>query len=344
MISEKVREQLRLFRYKYISPKSKESRNLLRDFTVYSGVMAACTLIGLLFRRFGFSDATIITVYILGVLVSAVLVTSYISSIVVSFAAMIVFNFFFTEPLFTLHAYDAEYPVTFVVMLIVSFISCSIATRLKAIAIQSDATRARTKLLFDTASQLHKISEYDEILETTCRQLAKIVGKPVILYEWQPTRHHRHPVEFYRDYHGVVVTDGLQQYHLTEKELEGFTNANCWTHGRRFFADACKAMDKKNVQAYKSSVAHQALELIGRIFEAEGKLKDLSPKDRLRKRKIKVSPLVEAFFAWIREQVDSDAVLPKSKTADGLHYFLNQEKYLKVFLRDGNVPIDTLKQ
>ena len=183
MISEKVREQLRLFRYKYISPKSKESRNLLRDFTVYSGVMAACTLIGLLFRRFGFSDATIITVYILGVLVSAVLVTNYISSIVVSFAAMIVFNFFFTEPLFTLHAYDAEYPVTFVVMLIVSFISCSIATRLKAIAIQSDATRARTKLLFDTASQLHKISEYDEILETTCRQLAKIVGKPVILYD-----------------------------------------------------------------------------------------------------------------------------------------------------------------
>ena len=96
---------------------------------------------------------------------------------------MIVFNFFFTEPLFTLHAYDAEYPVTFVVMLIVSFISCSIATRLKAIAIQSDATRARTKLLFDTASQLHKISEYDEILETTCRQLAKIVGKPVSLYD-----------------------------------------------------------------------------------------------------------------------------------------------------------------
>ena len=167
-----------------------------------------------------------------------------------------------------------------------------------------------------------------------------IRDKAIILYEYQKTRHHKHPLEFYKDFHGILVTDGLQQYHLVEQKVEGLTNANCWTHGRRFFADACKAMDKKNVQAYKSSVAHQALELIGRIFEAEGKLKDLSPKDRLRKRKIKVSPLVEAFFAWIREQVDSDAVLPKSKTADGLHYFLNQEKYLKVFLRDGNVPID----
>lgn len=33
---------------------------------------------------------------------------------------------------------------------------------------------------------------------------------------------------------------------------------------------------------------------------------------------------------------------PKSKTADGLKYSVNQEKYLKVFLEDGNVPIDKL--
>ena len=86
---------------------------------------------------------------------------------------MIVFNFFFTEPLFTLHAYDAEYPVTFIVMLIVSFISCSIAARLKAIAIASDATYARTKLLFDTASRLHQTNGHDEILSTTGGQLIR---------------------------------------------------------------------------------------------------------------------------------------------------------------------------
>ena len=182
-MSSVMLEKFLKFSRRNLRPPYRESRNLLKDFLVYSAVMAVCTLIGLLFRRFGFSDATIITVYILGVLISAVLVKSYISNIVVSFEAMIVFNFFFTEPLFTLHAYDAEYPVTFVVMLIVSFISCSIAARLKTIAVQSDATRARTKLLFDTASQLHKMSEYDEILGTTCSQLTKLVGRPVCLYD-----------------------------------------------------------------------------------------------------------------------------------------------------------------
>ena len=160
-------DPLRRFTKKYMTINAGKSRNVIRDFGIYSAVMAVCTLVGLLFRRLGFSDATIITVYILGVLISAVLVSRYISNIFVSFMAMIVFNFFFTEPLFTLHAYDAEYPVTFVVMLIVSFISCSIAARLKAIAIASDATYARTKLLFDTASQLHQTSGYDEILSTT---------------------------------------------------------------------------------------------------------------------------------------------------------------------------------
>ena len=147
------------------------SRNLVLDCLIYNGVLAVCTLVGLLFRSLGFSDATIISVYILGVLISAVLITNYISNFIVSFEAMIVFNFFFTQPLFTLHAYDAEYPVTFVVMLIVSYISCTIAARLKAIARKSDATYARTKLLFDTASQLHKLSEYNEILYTTGAQL-----------------------------------------------------------------------------------------------------------------------------------------------------------------------------
>ena len=166
-----------------IPQNSNSSRNPAIDFLICNAVLVVCTFIGIFFRWFGFSDATIISVYILGVLLSAVLVTGYITNFIVSFEAMIVFNFFFTEPLFTLHAYDAEYPVTFVVMLIVSLIAGSIAARLKASAVQSDLMYARTKLLSDTASQLHKLSDYNEILSTTGGQLTKLTNKPVHLYD-----------------------------------------------------------------------------------------------------------------------------------------------------------------
>ena len=93
---------------KMIARSTRSGRNLLLDFLVYNAVLAVCTFVGMLFRSLGFSDATIISVYILGVLISAVLITNYISNFIVSFEAMIVFNFFFTQPLFTLPQGDRQ--------------------------------------------------------------------------------------------------------------------------------------------------------------------------------------------------------------------------------------------
>lgn len=78
---------------------------------------------------------------------------------------------------------------------------------------------------------------------------------PIVLYEYQTGRGHGFPLEFYRDYKGVLVTDSLSQYHLLEKKLEGLKNANCWAHARRDFADAVKAMEKKGTNAVRRSVA-----------------------------------------------------------------------------------------
>ena len=50
--------------------------------------------------------------------------------------------------------------------------------------------------------------------------------------------------------------------------------------------------------------------------------------------------MVEEYFAWVKKQLEDMVVPPKGKTAEGLRYSVNQEKYLKVFLTDGNVPID----
>ena len=43
-------------------------------------------------------------------------------------------------------------------------------------------------------------------------------------------------------------------------------------------------------------------------------------------------------FAWVKQNLH--CVPAKSKTANGLTYSLNQEKYLRTFLEDGAVPMD----
>lgn len=163
---------------------------------------------------------------------------------------------------------------------------------------------------------------------------------PIVIYEYQKGRDHQKPLEFYRDYKGILVTDGLQQYHLVDKKLPDVTNANCWAHARRSFADAVKAMDKKITSAVRNYVAYTALQKIGEFYNADTELKELSSEERLQKRQEIIRPLVEDFFAWVKEQIRLCTVPPKSKTGQELQYLVNQEPYLKVFLTDGDVPID----
>lgn len=163
---------------------------------------------------------------------------------------------------------------------------------------------------------------------------------PIIVYEYQKTRHSDHPKEYYKDFNGILMTDGLEQYHKLDREKEGLTNANCFAHARRHFANAIKAMGKGNAEAIKASIAYKALVRIGAIYDLEGALKNLSPEKRLKERQASIKPLVEEYFAWVKDTFRQGLVLPKSETAKGLVYSLNQEEYLKVFLTDGEVPID----
>ena len=162
----------------------------------------------------------------------------------------------------------------------------------------------------------------------------------IIVYEYQKTRHSDHPKEYYKDFKGILMTDGLSQYHKIARELDGLTNANCFTHARRDYADAVKAIGKGNAEAIRSSIGYKALTRIGAIYKLEGALKDLSPEERLKERQTSIKPLVEEYFAWVKQVLADKTALPKGKAAQGLQYSINQEEYLKVFLTDGEVPID----
>lgn len=159
-------------------------------------------------------------------------------------------------------------------------------------------------------------------------------------YEYQKTRHSDHPKEYYRDFKGILVTDGLSRYHKIARELEHLGNANCRAHARRDFSDAIKAIGKGNQKAIKESVAYKALVRISAIYKLEGALRELPPEERLKERQASIKPLVEEYFAWVKETLENKTLLPKGKTADGLHYSVDQEEYLKLFLTDGEIPID----
>lgn len=168
--------------YKERRLRLKQSVSIGADLWKSSAILLLSTLVGLIFYELGFSEANIITVYILGVLITAVVTTQRLYSLVSSVISVLIFNFFFTEPRFTMNAYDSGYPATFVIMLISAFITSSLAVRIKQHARQSARTAFRTKILFDTNQLLQQAGEKNKIISVAANQLIKLLGRDIIFY------------------------------------------------------------------------------------------------------------------------------------------------------------------
>lgn len=159
--------------------------------------------------------------------------------------------------------------------------------------------------------------------------------KQIVLYDYHKTRNSSHPREFLSNYSGICVTDGYQVYHTIEKECEDLQIAGCWVHARRKFDEALTVIPKAH---RNKSDAFLVIKQIQAIYREEGKLNELSSEERLTQRQLVIKPLVDALFAYLKKMeptVPASGQLRKAYT-----YILNQEKYLRVFLEDGEVPID----
>lgn len=152
------------------------------EFAKCLGILLAVTLVGIGFDRLGFSDVNIITVYILGVLLSAVATNGLVYSGVMSLASVLIFNFLFTQPRFTFNAYDQGYPVTFVIMFAAAFITGSLAGKIKKQAKQSAMVAYRTKVLLETNQMLQQKQEQRDIVSVTAGQLIKLLDRDVVFY------------------------------------------------------------------------------------------------------------------------------------------------------------------
>lgn len=159
--------------------------------------------------------------------------------------------------------------------------------------------------------------------------------RQIVLYEYQRTRNQSHPRTFLKNYSGICVTDGYQVYHSLEKELEDLRVAGCWVHCRRKFNDALELIPKEH---QKESILFLIMKQIQAISREEKKLSELSSEERLVQRQLVVKPLVDALFVYLKQ--NQNKISKSNKMHEAFTYALNQERYLRVFLEDGDVPMD----
>lgn len=146
------------------------------------GLLVGSTLVGELFRYFELADSNIIMVYILGVLLCSMYTNGRVCSLIASVVSVLMYNFFFTMPFFSLRAYDKGYPLTFLVMFLVAFLVSSLTVKLRKQNRESAKMAYRTELLLVNIRKLQRTGSVDETVKELVSQIMKLMNLPVLVY------------------------------------------------------------------------------------------------------------------------------------------------------------------
>ena len=145
------------------------------------GIMILCTAISMFFRRIGMFESNIIMVYLLGILIFSYLAGGYIYSVAASICGVLLYNFFFTEPYYTLQAYRPDYPVTFLVMFLTGFITSTLTIRVKRETLLAEEREERIKAVYHIGKRLLEVKSIDNLAEVTADEIARRLDANVMV-------------------------------------------------------------------------------------------------------------------------------------------------------------------
>ncbi len=161
---------------------TKTSRRVLRNAAITVGIVALATLVSFVLRAvLHLNESSYIITYMLSVLLVSYLTQGYTYGIIASVISVLVFNFFFTEPYYTLMTYSPEYPITFVVMMIVSLITSTLTTRVKFETQRAELREKRMRMLYQLERDLLAIRDIKELAQVAAIDISKLFGKSVLV-------------------------------------------------------------------------------------------------------------------------------------------------------------------
>ena len=157
-------------------------------------------------------------------------------------------------------------------------------------------------------------------------------GKPVVIFDYDPSRSGEVPVRLLHDYQGYLMADGYDGYNKLAR-IDGIERLACWAHVRRRFVDSVKVQPKG-----KRGRADEAASLIGKLYRIEREHKDAAIELRMLARQQHSVPALAELHAWMLKTLP--AVPPKSALGTALSYLRDYWSMLVRYTERGDLPID----
>ncbi len=167
---------------KLILNKNKNLKISIKEVLISSLIMFVATMISLFFDYLGLSEVNVIMIFILGVIIVNIKTTGYVLGFIFSIISVMLFNFFFIDPKFSLQFYDKNYLATFPIMLVVTFIIGTLTNKIQREARNSLARENRTQTLYRVSKKLLSATGTTDVVAIGIKYISRLLERTVVCY------------------------------------------------------------------------------------------------------------------------------------------------------------------
>ncbi|MDQ2987575.1 MAG: IS66 family transposase [Pseudomonadota bacterium] len=157
-------------------------------------------------------------------------------------------------------------------------------------------------------------------------------GRPVVLYDYDPSRSGEVPARLLEGYQGYLMTDGYEGYNRVAR-TDGVEHMVCWAHARRGFVEAARVQPKG-----KRGKADEAVDLIGQLYGIERAQRDATDGQRLLARQTHSVHVLAQLRAWLETHLP--AVPTRTALGAAMAYLHKYWGKLTRYIERGDLPID----
>ncbi|MBW9158856.1 DUF4118 domain-containing protein [Clostridium tagluense] len=193
-------------------------------------IMSLSTILSLIFRKIGFHESNEIIVYILGVLFVSTSTDGYIYGTMAAIIGVLSFNFFFTVPYYSFLAYRADYPVTFIIMLIAAIITSTLTSRVKTQVKISFIRENRMKILYKINKSLLTARNKKQVVEFCGDNLVDMFSRAIMIAILDDKNNLQNPSDY--------MVNGESGRNIFKSDVEVLAIQKCFKTGRSVGVEA----------------------------------------------------------------------------------------------------------
>lgn len=157
----------------------------LGDMVLDAILLALATALGTIFEAIGMHTCVVI-IYVVAVQVIALVTIRRFHCLLSSVVAVLLYNFFFAVPRFSMTVWGKSTPATMTFMFIAAIITSYAALALRHEVHKSNEAVRRSRMMLETDRELQRCENTGSILRVACTQAAKLVDRPVLWYQARP--------------------------------------------------------------------------------------------------------------------------------------------------------------